>query len=199
MDKIICIGKNYLDHAKELGDAVPERPIIFMKPPSVAKFAKNSGETLTAILPQGRGEVHFECEIVGQINAAGELTHVTLGLDMTLREVQTAVKKAGHPWEAAKVFRDSALVGPWIELREFKNYLDEKFEFFLNGELRQTGLGRQMRNLPEICLKTAKEYFPLQNQDILFTGTPAGVGAVACGDQGELRWRGNTLFRVNWE
>ena len=116
MDKVICIGKNYLEHAQELGDAVPEKPVIFFKPPSCVVQADVEGQTLEVLLPADRGSVHHECEIVCRIGLNGQIDAVTLGLDMTLRDLQATLKKNGHPWEISKVFSGSALLGPWIPL-----------------------------------------------------------------------------------
>src|SRR5690349_9010442 len=99
MDKIICVGKNYLEHAKELAEAVPEKPVLFMKPPSVLVSASARDEAVSVLLPRGRGNVHHECEIVLLLDENGQAKAVTLGLDMTLRDIQAALKNKGHPWE----------------------------------------------------------------------------------------------------
>ncbi len=199
MDKLICIGKNYLDHAKELGDAVPEMPVIFLKPPSILKRVNREGDMIQVKLPEGRGSIHHECEIVVRLDAAGAIDAVTLGLDMTLREVQAGLKKNGHPWEVSKVFDGSAILGAWIPISEFTGYLDEPFEFSVNGVVRQSACGSEMRLSPQACIEYAKTFFPIIVGDAIFTGTPAGVGPVVAGDEGVLRWRGKELFRVNWK
>jgi 2-keto-4-pentenoate hydratase/2-oxohepta-3-ene-1,7-dioic acid hydratase in catechol pathway len=99
MDKIICIGKNYAEHAKELGDAIPENPVVFLKPPSIAAFLKPDQKIIEVELPRDRGAIHYECEIVLKLNADASISALTLGLDMTLREEQAVLKKNGHPWE----------------------------------------------------------------------------------------------------
>ena len=135
MDKLVCIGKNYLDHAKEmakdLGDAVPDRPVLFLKPPSVLHQVLSSAP-LKLDLPVGAGAVHHECEIVLRLNRSGfrmnlaeaqsAIGWVSLGLDMTLRDRQTELKKNGHPWEVSKVFPGSAVVGPWLATPEFPQW-----------------------------------------------------------------------------
>ncbi len=191
MDKIICVGKNYLEHAKELGDAVPDSPVLFIKPPSAsiqATEAPLKGQILDVQLPQGRGSVHHECEIVLRLNLNGIPDAVTLGLDLTLRDLQSELKKKGHPWEVAKVFRHSAVLGPWIELSQFPQYLEQKFEFLLNGVVKQVGCGKDMRYSPDACLEYARKCFPLCEGDLLFTGTPAGVGPVERGQTSSLLW-----------
>lgn len=198
MDKIICVGKNYLDHAKELGDAVPEKPVLFLKPPSVLLSAKNWGDTVECKFPTGRGELHHECEIVLRVNQKLEFDAVTLGLDMTLRELQAKLKKNGHPWEAAKVFQDSAVVGPWLPLPQFSDYLSMPFSLSLNGKTRQQGEGRQMLYAPKNLLPYIAEHFPLRAGDLVFTGTPAGVGPVQKSDIATLSLNGQHSFNVKW-
>jgi 2-keto-4-pentenoate hydratase/2-oxohepta-3-ene-1,7-dioic acid hydratase in catechol pathway len=198
MDKFICVGKNYLEHAKELGDAVPDKPVLFLKPPSV--ICRVSQEKLGRVkLPQGRGMVHYECEIILLLNEKAQVEAVSLGLDMTLRDVQVGLKKQGHPWELAKVFKDSAVVGPWIPIEKFPGYLDEPFTFSLEGVVRQNAQGREMRTPPQACLEYAQLMFPIVAGDILFTGTPAGVGAVLAGQKGELRWGDYLKYEVLFE
>lgn len=124
IDKIVCVGKNYLDHAKELGDAVPEKPVLFLKPASVLKQALSWGEQLHLDFPSEYAAVQPECEIVLRMARDGyKMTHeqtryaisdITLGLDMTLRSRQSELKKQGHPWTTAKVFKDAAILGPCI-------------------------------------------------------------------------------------
>ena len=93
MDKLICVGKNYLDHALELGDAVPEKPVLFLKPPSASICVNQQGESVQVMLPKGRGSVHHECEILVRLDENGSIGAVTLGLDMTLRDLQAELKK----------------------------------------------------------------------------------------------------------
>ena len=187
MDKIVCVGKNYLEHAREMGDAVPERPVLFLKPPSVLTQATKVGETLEISLPRGKGEIHFETEIVLRIKN-GLPTDVSLGLDLTLRTIQSELKKAGHPWTLGKVFPHSAVVGPWIPIQSFPRYLETPFHLAVNGKACQVGMGKDMRMSPTQLLAYAAEWFPLCDGDLFFTGTPAGVGALHPGDLAELQW-----------
>ena len=201
MDKIVCIGKNYREHAKELGDAVPEKPVLFLKPPSVLGIANNR---LEAKLPTGVGSIHHECEIVLKLSRGGyrmteaEAAHaieaVTLGLDMTLRDRQAVLKKNGHPWTTAKVFPDSAIAGPW---RPLSGLRATPFTFHLDGQCRQTGVASDMSFSPEQCIAYASEFFPLCPGDLLFTGTPAGVGEVKPGQTAILKW-GEIEYSVVW-
>jgi len=195
MEKFICVGKNYIEHAKELGEAVPDKPVLFLKPPS-SSCVVGEGELGKVTLPKNRGMVHYECEIILRLNAKAQIEAVSLGLDMTLRDAQMELKKQGHPWELAKVFKDSAVVGPWIPIASFSDYLDEPFTFSLEGVLRQNARGREMRTSPQACLEFAREVFPIVAGDILFTGTPVGVGAVVAGQKGEVCWGDRLRYQV---
>ncbi len=123
---------------------------------------------------------------------------VTLGLDMTLRNLQATLKKNGHPWTIAKVFPDAAILGPWIPYQDFLNYLESPFSLFINDKLKQQACGNQMMMKPAELLVYVSEYFPLCKGDVIFTGTPAGVGAVVPGDIAKLCWK-NKWFKVKWE
>ena len=208
MDKIVCVGKNDLDHARELGDPVPERPVVFLKPPSILRAATSEGDPLVLGIPRDAGALHHEVEIVLRLDKGGSrldvkeaerlIGAVTVGLDMTLRDRQAALKKAGHPWTTGKVFADAAVVGPWRRVSEFPNYLQEKFSFALDGQLRQEGFGKDMLFSPAECLAYLSECFPLCPGDVIFTGTPAGVGPVTSGQKGVLSW-GPIRYAVQWK
>lgn len=206
MDKIVCVGKNYEEHAKELGDFVPTKPVIFLKPPSVLRQF-GASESLNLVVPIGRGSVHHECEMVIQLRKGGfrmsfdqarqSIGAVTVGLDMTLREQQAVLKKSGSPWTIAKVFPDSAVIGPWVAIEKFSNYLETPFALKVNGVLRQEGFPQQMTLSPTECIAYMSEYFPLCVGDIIFTGTPKGVNSVVPGDLGVLTF-GPIEFSVLW-
>lgn len=204
MDKIICVGKNYLDHAAELGDPVPETPVLFMKPPSVFAQLK-AGENPAQHLDLRHGPVNYELELVFRVSGplnpnAHNLDDLfdgfTLGLDLTKRELQSNLKKAGHPWEIAKVFPSSAIVGPWLKMEE--GLLSKPFSLEVNGQQVQAAKGVEMRSSPLKCLFAAGAHFPLVTGDLLFTGTPAGVGALHLGDHAELFWNGKSLYSLSW-
>ena len=183
MDKLICIGKNYLKHAQELGDAVPEEPIIFLKPPSTLREVSGRADVAW---PQG---AHHEIELVLRLAKRGEdwtFSHYTFGLDMTLRDIQARQKKNGWPWERAKSFTDSAIVGPFHPLSSLEQALALPFTLKINGEVRQSGLGRDMRWKPDALLEEIATWLPLREGDLLFTGTPEGVGPVNAGDELEI-------------
>ncbi|NBU20267.1 FAA hydrolase family protein [bacterium] len=198
MDKIICIGKNYIEHAQELGDAVPEYPVVFLKPPSVSFAVDQRLELSHVHLSSRRGKIHYECEVILKLSRDGEIQAVSLGLDLTLRELQADLKKKGLPWEAAKVFSSSAVIGPWIPIREFPNYLDEEFQFSLNGTLRQKAKGKEMRFSPDQCIHFTSSLFPIMDGDVLFTGTPAGVGAIEDGQIAQLKWGDRLCYRLQF-
>ena len=208
IDKIICVGKNYLDHAKELGDTVPEKPVLFLKPASVLKQASNWGEQVHLDFPSEDTAVQPECEIVLRIACDGyKMSHeesrnaisdLTLGLDMTLRARQTELKKQGHPWTTSKVFKDAAVLGPWIPYHQFNQYLKTEFQLLINGTLQQCTTGLNMMMPPEDLIVYISQFFPLKSGDIIYTGTPAGVTSISKNTIAELRW--NTYsYSVKWE
>ncbi|MGE4132961.1 MAG: fumarylacetoacetate hydrolase family protein [Bdellovibrionales bacterium] len=190
MDKIICVGKNYLKHAMELGDAIPEEPIYFLKPPST--IAKAQGK----IALPANGDLHHELELVFEIGRRGGdwmFTRFTIGLDLTLRNLQAHLKKSGQPWEKAKVFRNSIVLGEWRPVSSLEQAMNMPFSLKVNGEVRQQGVGRDMRWTPDWVLQDLPKFFPLCEGDLLFTGTPEGVGPIKNGDVlrgecGEITW-----------
>lgn len=204
MDKIICVGKNYLAHAQELGDAIPEKPVIFLKPPSVLKQAAAWDVPVNACCPLTMGEeVHPECEIVVLLKQGGYqlnlaqaqqcIAAVTLGLDMTLRVQQSQLKKLGHPWTIAKVFPDAAILAPWLAVADFPDYMDVDFSLTINGQLRQWAQGNSMQMPPHELIVYLSHYFPLCAGDVIFTGTPAGVAPVVPQDTAQLTWGDKSL------
>lgn len=195
IDKIICVGKNYLEHALELGDAVPENPVLFLKPASVLKQAENWGETIKAKFPEGEKEIHPECEIVLKIGKNQRIEAVSLGLDMTLRTRQAQLKKLGHPWTTAKVFLDAAIVGPWLPM---KDMMDLEFTLSIDGVLRQRGYASEMRMQSNNLLDYISQFFPICEGDLIFTGTPAGVSPIVLGTTVRLQW-GEYFYDVKWE
>lgn len=207
IDKIVCVGKNYAEHAKELGDAVPEKPVLFLKPASVLRAARLSGESLSLTLPEGAGAIHHECEIVlllseggyrlDEARAARAIGAVSVGLDMTLRDRQGALKKAGHPWTVSKVFPDAAVVGPWAPVADFREWQTTPFTLTVGGKQRQEGRATEMILSPAACVAYISEFFPLCAGDLIFTGTPKGVGPVVPGDRATLAY-GPLRYEVAW-
>ena len=192
-DKIVCFGKNYVDHMLELGDAPVDKPVIFLKPPSILKQCSHWDETINVTLTQE--ETHFECELVIKLKAGGyHLTQkaaegamgwYTIGLDMTLRQLQSRLKQASHPWTIAKVFPDAAVIGPWIKIHDL-DFLKEAFQFTLDSVVRQKSHGSEMIFNPVELIMYASQFFPLCEGDILFTGTPSGVGVIHDNAEGVL-------------
>ena len=195
---------SYDDHAKEmkqlLGDDPPPEPMIFLKPPSSVVVA-DGGKRTTVTLPRGRGAIHYETEIVLRVSQHVTTTcdAVTLGLDLTLRDVQATAKKRGWPWETAKVFPGSAvLAAPWVDLASFPDWASVPFTFTLNGEQRQRGLGSDMSTPPAAALAAAAATVGVRPGDLLFTGTPSGVGPLTPGDVGVLEWGDRVRVEVEF-
>lgn len=207
MDKIICVGKNYPDHAAELGDKQPDKPVLFIKPPSVLRSCNSSGGQIELSLPSHSSEVHHEIELVFRVRKGGyrlsfeealkSIDAVTVGLDMTLRDLQTQAKKSGAPWTSAKVFPDAAVIGPWIQFSTMEDIFSQDFSLFIGDKLRQRGNAAQMIFKPAECLAYASEFFPICEGDLLFTGTPVGVGPVTLGASGSLSFS-TISYQVNW-
>jgi len=206
-DKIICVGKNYLEHAKELGDKIPDEPVIFLKPPSILKQAKYWNDTLSLSWPNIKSDLHYECEVVLKLQKSGYMMtpeeaetaigFVSIGLDMTLRTLQAQLKKDGHPWTISKVFIDSATVGPWIPVREFSDYMQTEFSLSINNQIKQKSIPNTMTFKPIELLVYISQFFPLCEGDLIFTGTPAGVGAIQLGDIATLTW-GKYQYCAKW-
>lgn len=193
---VYCVGRNYGLHAAELGNAVPEQPMLFSKP-THALIPLDGGDIL---LPGSRGEVHYEMEIVIRIGRpyergirADELVDgVALGIDFTLRDVQSELKKKGYPWLAAKGFRHSA---PITEFRPFAGIEAlglKEFVLLKNGAEAQRGNANDMIFKLQTIIDFCAEHFGLGQGDAIFTGTPAGVGPVADGDRFALQFGSET-------
>jgi 2-keto-4-pentenoate hydratase/2-oxohepta-3-ene-1,7-dioic acid hydratase in catechol pathway len=182
MDKIICLGKNYSDHIKEMQEPAPSMPVLFLKPPSVLKEIKKND---TISLPWERGVIHHECEIVFKLYKKN-IIGLALGLDLTLRETQKELKSKGHPWEISKVFKNSAIITPFSALRDIADWQNTPFSLKVNGETRQLSTMAQAILKPDEIIHYADRFFPLCDGDLIFTGTPAGVAALAPNDVVEL-------------
>lgn len=202
--KIICVGRNYADHVKELGNAMPEQPILFIKPPS-SLTDLNRGISWNPAW----GSCHYECELVLRIDhPLSQETHseqalkaigaVTLGLDLTLRDLQEQLKQKGQPWERAKAFDGSCVLAEWIPASEVKDWKAMTFEFRVNQVLRQQGNTAQLMFDIGFLLTDISQVFSLEPGDVIMTGTPAGVGALNSGDQLSMTLHGSTQDFV-WE
>jgi len=185
--KIFCVGRNYAEHAKELGNAIPEEPVIFIKPKSALLQPHTP-----FYYPQFCNELHYEAELVLRISKNGryiEERHaskyynaITVGIDFTARDIQAELKKKGLPWEKAKAWDNSAVIGKWNDLTPemLKNPIN--FSFAKNGELVQQGISSQMIFSFDQVIENISNYFSLNIGDLVFTGTPAGVGECVVGD-----------------
>ena len=188
---MVCIGRNYLAHVKELDNDLPTEPLFFMKPD-------------TALLPEGvpfvypdfSHQIHYETELVLRICKTGKdidekdapyyYDAITVGIDFTARDLQNQCKAKGHPWEKAKAFDGSAVIGKFENMKDLENPNDIAFGMKLNGEWRQQGHSRDMIFGFEKLISHVSRFVTLKEGDFVFTGTPQGVGAVHPGDVLEL-------------
>lgn len=174
--------RNYHAHAAEMGSVAPEKPQFFLMPESALALSSPSGEISVALAPDG-GRTDHEVEMVVRIGANLEPFEMAVGCDSTDRTVQSAAKAAGRPWVAAKGYRGAAVVGTWAPYREGELTL----ELAVNGEVRQRGSTSKMVHTVEALLTALDERFALSEGDIIFTGTPAGVGVMKSGDVVEAK------------
>ncbi len=186
--KIICIGRNYVAHARELNNEVPEAPVFFLKPDSA--LLRNSDPFF---IPEWTREVHHEIELVIRINRIGKnierrfahryYDEIGLGIDFTARDVQNELKKKGHPWEKAKAFDRAAAIGNiFFPANSFPEPDSINFRLDINGKTVQEGNTEWMIFDFEEIISHVSKYMTLKIGDLIFTGTPAGVGAVKIGD-----------------
>lgn len=185
--KIICIGRNYTEHARELNNPVPSEPVIFLKPETA--ILKNKAPFY---LPGFSDDVHHEAELVVKINKPGKLIgrkfsfkyfdEITIGIDFTARDLQNKLKEKGLPWEKAKGFDGSAPVGTFIKINEISDPGNIDFKLMLNHSLVQQGNSSQMIFGIDEIISYASRFFTLKPGDLIFTGTPSGVGKVSKGD-----------------
>ncbi len=180
IQRIFCIGKNYADHVTELahlGHATDGDCVVFMKP---ASCVVPVGQPIR--LPKNRGEVHHEAELVVRLGDNEKITHLTLGLDLTLRELQTQLKNRGAPWEMAKSFDGAAPLGAWRPY-EGQDLQTIEFTCAVNGNRRQHGRTRDMLYPVARQIEILSRHWRLTDGDIIFTGTPKGVGPLNAGDR----------------
>ncbi len=186
--KIIAIGRNYIDHAKELNNPVPEKPVFFLKPDTA--LVKNNKPFF---YPDFSEDIHYECEIVVQINRVGKniaekfaqryYDEIGIGIDFTARDLQKECKTRGLPWEVAKAFDNSAPIGSFVSKSQFIDVNNIKFTLLKNGEVVQQGNTRDMIFSIDKLIAYVSRFMTLKMGDLLFTGTPAGVGPVQIGDR----------------
>ena len=201
--KIICIGRNYADHARELGNKVPADPVVFLKPQSAILSHKHP-----FYIPEWTEEVHHEVELVVKIDRLGKTiseahasryySEVGLGIDFTARDVQSRLKERGHPWERAKAFDGSAVVGGFVSLEQLgKDIQSLQFSLRNHDKVVQEGNTSDMLFSVDRLISEVSKFMTLKVGDLLFTGTPAGVAAVKSGDRLVGQLEGHDLFAVN--
>ncbi|GAB4014130.1 fumarylacetoacetate hydrolase family protein [Spirosoma sp. KCTC 42546] len=186
--KIICVGRNYADHIKELNNEQPEDPVIFMKPETAIPL-KNE----PFFYPDFSSDVHHEVEILVKINRVGKnidekfahkyYDEIGVGIDFTARDLQSKLKAKGLPWELAKGFNGSAPISSFVPKTDFPDLQNLNFHLDINGETKQIGNTNLMMFKIDYLISFVSRYFLLQQGDILFTGTPKGVGPVKIGDR----------------
>lgn len=183
--KIICIGRNYSEHTKELGNEIPEKPVIFMKPDSAVLKGNDF------YIPEFSNEIHYELEVVLKISQGGKyiqkdnaekhFEEIGLGIDFTARDLQNELKSKGLPWELAKGFDGSAVISNFFPKEKF-NLKNLSFSLLKNGEKVQDGNTENMLFSFSEIICFVSQYFTLKKGDLIFTGTPKGVGKVTEGD-----------------
>ena len=196
---IYCVGRNYGKHAAELGNSVPESPMIFMKPTHAISVLEEG----ILEVPGTEGDVHYETELVVRIGQTYEkglqaetiISHYALGLDLTLRDVQTVLKEKQHPWLRAKGFRHSAPITAFTPFEGLDALLHTAFSLRINQEERQRGsLSEAIFGL-QVLVDHIGQHYGLGEGDLIFTGTPAGVGKLENGDELELYWNDRSAGR----
>lgn len=200
--KIICIGRNYVEHAKELNNPLPKVPIFFMKPES-ALLQKNS----PFFYPEFSSDIHYETEIVLRINKVGKhiqekfahtyFDEIGIGIDLTARDLQNNCKQKGLPWEIAKAFDGSAPLGRFTDKKKFADINDLNFSLKINGEERQVGNTKNMIFSYDHIISYVSQFLTLKMGDLIFTGTPAGVGPIKINDAFEVFIEGEKMLDLN--
>lgn len=200
--KLICIGRNYAAHIDELKNERPTEPVVFIKPDS-AILPKEQD----FYIPEFSNDVHYEVEVLIKIKKVGkhiskEFAHryydeVGLGIDFTARDIQSQLKAKGLPWEKAKGFDGAAVVGKWLDKKKYENLDKLRFSLLKNGEIVQNGDTSLMLWKIDELIAYVSTFFMLKKGDILFTGTPAGVGKVNSNDYLEGRIESEQFFALN--
>ncbi|HAD97490.1 MAG TPA: 2-hydroxyhepta-2,4-diene-1,7-dioate isomerase [Cryomorphaceae bacterium] len=200
--KIICVGRNYAEHAAELQNEVPDEPVLFLKPETALIPKRNP-----FFIPDFSEDVHYEAELVVRIKKLGKniqekFAHkyydsVTVGLDFTARDLQKKLKEKGLPWEKAKAFDGSAAIGKWMDLSELEHPNTPSFHLLLNNEKVQEGNTDLMIFGINRLIAHISKYFTLKIGDLVFTGTPAGVGRVQKNDILQLFLEDQQVLQLN--
>ena len=200
--KIFCIGRNYVAHAKELGNEIPDEPVVFMKPKSALLQPHTP-----FYYPEFTNDLHYECELVLRISKNGKYIQdkfankyydaVTTGIDFTARDIQNDLKAKGLPWEKAKSWDNSAAIGKWIPFSSIKSKKDINFCLYKNKELVQQGNSNLMIHDFDSIVAYIYNYFSVNIGDLVFTGTPAGVGELVVGDELEAFIEDDSLLSLD--
>ncbi len=197
--KIVCIGRNYADHIEELNNERPDEPVVFIKPDTTV------GQSNTPFyLPDFSSAIHHEIELIVRINRIGKhiqekfaskyYDQISVGIDFTARDLQAQLKAKGLPWEKSKSFDGATVLGKWVDKTSFKNLQNLDLELTNNGKVVQKGNTAMMLYTVDQLIAYVSQYFTLKIGDVLFTGTPAGVAAVAQEDVLEGYLEGQRLF-----
>lgn len=200
LGKVVCVGRNYAEHAKELNNPVPTEPLLFIKPGSCTVPVEGG-----FVIPEGRGDVHYEAEIAVLIGkplsrqpSAEEVLDAISGyapaLDLTLRDVQAKLKEKGLPWELAKSFDGAFVLAPFVSADRFPDPTDIGIRLSIDGEVRQDGNSRDMLNPIVPLIQHICGHFSLQPGDVVSTGTPVGVGPLKRGSVLVLELPGASRF-----
>jgi len=199
--KIICIGRNYTDHIKELANEKPVNPVVFHKPDTALLL---KGQPF--FIPEFSEDVHYEVEVLVKINRIGKYIQpkfapkyydeIGLGIDFTARDLQAQLKAKGLPWEKAKGFDGSAVIGKWLNKNELPSVDQLKFELSKNEEIVQQGDTSLMLWKIDELIAYVSQFFTLKIGDVIFTGTPSGVGPVAVNDRLVGRLEKQELFSI---
>lgn len=200
--KLICIGRNYAAHIEELKNERPVEPVVFIKPDSSILPKEQD-----FYIPEFSNDIHYEVEVLVKINKVGkhiseQFAHkyydeIGLGIDFTARDLQAKLKEKGLPWEKAKGFDGSAVIGKWMPKNTYENIDKMDFSLLKNGEKVQNGNTSLMLWKIDELIAHVSTYFMLKKGDILFTGTPAGVGKVSPNDYLSGRLEGEEMFEIN--
>jgi 2-keto-4-pentenoate hydratase/2-oxohepta-3-ene-1,7-dioic acid hydratase in catechol pathway len=199
--KIICIGRNYTKHIEELQNEKPHEPVVFLKPDSAIVLKQHP-----FVIPDFTDDIHHEIEIIVRINKVGKYIdakfahkyydEISVGIDFTARSVQDKLKEKGLPWEKAKAFDGSAVVGDFLPKTQFGSLENLTFELTNNGKSVQLGNTSHMLWKIDELIAYVSKFFTIKIGDILFTGTPEGVAAVQPNDVLEGFLEGNKLFKI---
>jgi 2-keto-4-pentenoate hydratase/2-oxohepta-3-ene-1,7-dioic acid hydratase in catechol pathway len=199
--KIICIGRNYFKHIEELQNERPDEPVVFMKPDSAVLLKQHP-----FVIPEFSDDIHHEIELIVKINKVGKYIEpkfahkyydeISVGIDFTARDLQQKLKDKGLPWEKAKAFDGSAVIGEFVSKEKFQSVDNLNFELTNNGKLVQSGNSGLMLWKIDELIATISQYFTLKIGDIIFTGTPEGVAKVKPNDVLEGFLEKQKLFKI---